>query len=48
VYVHHFTQYIDGSIFDEAYNNATDLIHQYEEFEQVKEPEKIPRLKPLI
>ena len=48
VYVHHFTEYIDQQIFEDAKENCQDMIQLYDEMENAKQPKKIPKLKPII
>eukprot|EP01017_Pseudomicrothorax_dubius_P050473 TRINITY_DN9572_c0_g1_i1.p1 TRINITY_DN9572_c0_g1~~TRINITY_DN9572_c0_g1_i1.p1 ORF type:complete len:464 (-),score=74.97 TRINITY_DN9572_c0_g1_i1:84-1475(-) len=47
-HLHHYTEYIEVSLFEEASTSTSDLIAQYLELENVKEPSFIPRLLPLI
>jgi hypothetical protein len=47
--LHHYTEYIDQSLFEEAANNTHDLIGTYYEMDKVEyDPKKNIRIKPLI
>jgi tubulin epsilon len=47
-HVHHYTEYIEQSLFDESARSTLDLIKTYQEMECIEAPKEIPRLKPLI
>jgi tubulin epsilon len=47
-YTHHYYKYIDKSYFTEALENTSEIINLYQEMENVKPPEKIPKLRPVI
>ncbi|XP_073390075.1 uncharacterized protein [Physcomitrium patens] len=48
VYVHHYTEYMDVSVFDTASNMMDDLIEEYETLETARTPEHLVRLQPII
>jgi tubulin epsilon len=48
VYLHHYTEYTDTAIFDEAQSNLTDIVQQYLEINQETAPKEIYRYKPLL
>eukprot|EP00898_Chlorokybus_atmophyticus_P000688 jgi/Chlat1/161/Chrsp1S03103 len=47
VYVHHYTQYMEASLFDESLGALDNLLHDYEELEYVQESPASMRLTPL-
>lgn len=48
VYVHHYTEYMDVSVFDTASNMMDDLIEEYETLETARTPEHLVRLQPIM
>jgi len=47
-HVHHYTKYIEKSLFDESYEEVSGLVEVYSDLERVKAPKFVPRLKPVI
>lgn len=48
VYVHHYTEYIEESIFDESAEVNLQLIREYEELQNRKQIDVVHRYKPLF